>query len=440
MLASNVSFAQNETFDLITYTPPKDWVKELKNDVVSYTYVNKKDKSWCQIGIFKSTLSKGNVNDDFKHEWETLVVQQYKTTRQPQISTKHTDGWDIISGATNFIFNNDETAVVLTTFSGFGVCTSVVAVTPYIKYFKDLENLMETIRLQIPSTQTEDNHISSENSIHDNYSFTISNFEDGWKSEVKKDWVEVTKGDLKVLLHYSNDNIKAANTDLDVMCAAAWNVLIAPRYKNIKNYQLTPGVIEYERPYYAQAELTENSSGKNVFVVLFKKGTGWMEFIAPDKNTFLKTFGVDINTINYSSDSNIWEPLKKMADYNKFAVAQSDFIGKWTDKFTGNTYYANIYTGTSAGMNTYTSTQSFEFKNNNYSWYLIAANSFGGQSEFGHVKSNGMFKVVNNWQIFFSDIEGKPKTYNVYFSAIKGGRILWISDTDNPNYIGFSQQ
>jgi len=33
------------------------------------------------------------------------------------------------------------------------------------------------------------------------------------------------------------------------------------------------------------------------------------------------------------------------------------------------------------------------------------------------------------WQLSFSDIEGKPRTYNVYFSCIKGARILWIGDT-----------
>jgi hypothetical protein len=32
-----------------------------------------------------------------------------------------------------------------------------------------------------------------------------------------------TQAFAKVLLHYPTDSIKAANTDVDVMCSAAWN-------------------------------------------------------------------------------------------------------------------------------------------------------------------------------------------------------------------------
>tara|TARA_R110000868_G_scaffold216416_7_gene466594 strand:+ start:15551 stop:16924 length:1374 start_codon:yes stop_codon:yes gene_type:complete len=447
LLFISAVIAQKETFDLVTYNAPKGWEKEQTNDLVSYTYVDKKDNSWCRIAIFKNIASLGNIEADFKREWDSLVVKQYHATRPPQISIEHAEGWDIKSGATNFTFNKDETAVVLTTFSGYGICLSIIAITPYQRYFKDLEDLMASIELQTPninqnSTNTLPDGIPLING-NSSFTFTTTNFDDGWTAIVQKDWVEVTKGGLKVLLHYPNDNIKAANTDLDVLCAAAWNVLVAPRYSNIQNYQLTPGVIEYERPYFAQAELTDNASGKQVFVALFKKGTGWMEFISPDKNSFLKNFGVDITTINYATESAIWESLKRMANYNKFAIAQSDFSGKWSDKFSSNTYYANVYTGASAGMSSYTSTQSFEFSGNNYNWHLVAANSYGGKSEFGQSKGKGVFKVANNWQIHFSEMEGKPKTFDAYFSAIKNGRILWLNETNNRGsgiYTGFSKQ
>lgn len=47
------------------------------------------------------------------------------------------------------------------------------------------------------------------------------------------------------------------------------------------------------------------------------------------------------------------------------------------------------------------------------------------------------FKLVNNWQIWFSEIERSPKTYNAYFSCIKGGRILWLQDTGYGNYTAY---
>ncbi|WP_449440279.1 hypothetical protein [Pedobacter steynii] len=58
-----------------------------------------------------------------------------------------------------------------------------------------------------------------------------------------------------------------------------------------------------------------------------------------------------------------------------------------------------------------------------------ASNGFIGNIKFQNVKSTGKFTALNNWQISFSDIEGKPKTYNVQFACIKGARVLWIGDT-----------
>ncbi len=65
---------------------------------------------------------------------------------------------------------------------------------------------------------------------------------------------------------------------------------------------------------------------------------------------------------------------------------------------------------------------------NNYQWDLGVASGAVGNIKFQSVKSGGDFSMANNWQISFSDIEGKPRTYDVYFSCIKGVRILWIDD------------
>jgi hypothetical protein len=51
-----------------------------------------------------------------------------------------------------------------------------------------------------------------------------------------------------------------------------------------------------------------------------------------------------------------------------------------------------------------------------------------GNMKYAQVKSSGKFSVLSNWQVQFSDIEGKPKKYDAYFSCIKGARILWLQD------------
>ena len=129
----------------------------------------------------------------------------------------------------------------------------------------------------------------------------------------------------------------------------------------------------------------------------------------------------------YNAEELGWDKMVMMAGYNKFAVAESDLQHKWTNKFTGIQQYVNAVTGLDAGMNTHASTENFNFlPGNQYNWDLVVASGMVGSIKFESVKSSGKFSMIGNWQINFSDLEGKPKTYDVYFSCIKGFRILWI--------------
>ncbi len=48
---------QTETFDIVTYTPPKNWKKDVKQGVVNYTNVNTAKGTFCVIAIYASTTS-----------------------------------------------------------------------------------------------------------------------------------------------------------------------------------------------------------------------------------------------------------------------------------------------------------------------------------------------------------------------------------------------
>jgi hypothetical protein len=134
-------------------------------------------------------------------------------------------------------------------------------------------------------------------------------------------------------------------------------------------------------------------------------------------------------------------PLANMNGYNRFAVAASDLYGKWTTSFSGMTQYVNVYTGADAGATSFSSAQSFQFSSNTYHWELSSAGGVVGNLKFQGAKSDGKHSVPNNWQIYFSDLEGKPKTYNAYFSCIKGARMLWLEDTSYAiGYTGFGKK
>jgi hypothetical protein len=264
------------------------------------------------------------------------------------------------------------------------------------------------------------------------FAFTSTNFDDGWTSTVQEDWVEVTKGNMKVLLHYPKEGT-IFPADPAPLTNAAWNILVAPRYSNLKNYKTTY-ITTYDRPYLGMGYATENATGKNVFIVFFRQGqTGWLEFIAPDKNIFIQQYKFDPETIQWDSNSDLMIPLANMIGYNKFAVAASDFSGKWTSDFSGIQQLYNVYSGQYAGMNINQSNEEFIFNaGNSYSWKLLAVNGMVGNVKAIEVKSSGQFSVPNNWQVYFSKIESGPRTFHAFWSCIKGARLLNLLDASAP--------
>ena len=149
-----------------------------------------------------------------------------------------------------------------------------------------------------------------------------------------------------------------------------------------------------------------------------------MEFVTKDKRTFEEEFCV------YNESTSGWEKVEVMDGYNKFAVSESDLKGTWTSSFTGQQQYVNAYTGADAGMTSHSSNEKFEFgPGNAYKWSLGVASGQVGNLKFAGAKSNGKFSLPDNWHVNFSDIEGKPKTFDAHFAAVKGGRVLWLGDS-----------
>ncbi len=370
-----------------------------------------------------------------------------------------TAGWNIISvdGDDKFVWLQKDNRYVITYFSlgkkqhelYFGEVGNVPAITvaantsnqqqqPNAQQHTDTQqpqqnNTQHQTETQQPQQPNQQQLLQNNNGTpQTGFAFSTTNFDDGWTSTVQEDWVEVTKNNLKVLLHYPKEGT-VFPADPDVLTNAAWNILVAPRYSSLKNYK-TAYISTFNRPYIGMGYANENSSGKDVFIVLYRQGqTGWLEFIAPDKNSFIQQYKFDPETIRWDSETDLLKPLEQMVSYNKFAVAATDFDGTWTSDFTGVQQLYNIYTGNYAGMNMHQSNQEFVFNNGStYNWKLLVVSGMVGNAKFDQVKSSGTFSLLNNWQVGFSDIEGKPKKYHAFFSCIKGARLLHLLDADSP--------
>ncbi len=475
LLSSASLSAQEQKFDIASFNLPKGWTKGEENNS-AVQYLKKEGTKWAQVAIYKNTTSLGSPEADFDSEWEKLAASVYKITDAPVKSAVEPamGDWKKISGTGKWLFNGKPVTTTVTTYTGYGACISFVFSVTDQKFVQACNQLLASVQLQqgkqetvsepVNTTITTDNQAGNNTQpIATGFKFNTTNFDDGWTSTIQEDWVQVEKGTIKTIIHYPREGT-IFPADPEPLIKAAWNILVAPRYSNLSNFNARY-IETYNRPYFGTGYATENSTGKSVFIVLFRRGGGWIEVVTPDNASFTREFGFNPesivwgklteymggwvvtnsagNTIN--ADPVVFDKLDKMVNYNKFAVAASDLAGtgKWNATFSSNTYYVNYYTGANAGMNTYTSSQWFDFKSGQqYHWELVAANTFNGQTNVAQTKSDGTFKSANDWQLHFSDIERKAKTYDAYFTAIKGGRVLWLNDANAPGsgiFTGYSR-
>lgn len=447
--ACTTVFAQKQTFDIATYTAPKGWTKQATADAV---VLMKEDASgtYCLITLYKSLTADGNSKGNFDAAWQALVKEQLDVEGAPEMQpVANEEGWEVQSGYGTFEKDGAKGIALLVSSTGYTKLVNILILTNTDAYEKDMTAFLESIDLKKTTTGNTGKNTNTAGNTSDpvkpaanntsappvksKFKFNTTNFDDGWMSTEQEDWVEVTKGNMKVLLHYPKEGT-IFPADPDVLTAAAWNILVAPRYNDIQNY-ITTSITSYDRPYLGAATLTDKKTGQQVYVVLFRKGdSGWVEFIAPDKSTFIKNFTADIDAIKWDSDIGVLNAMIKMPSYNKFAIAAADFSGSWTSDFTGLQQLYNVYTGASGGMLVNQSHERFDFAaGNSYNWKLLVVNGTVGAMNYAQVKSAGKFSIPNNWQIHFTKIESGPKTYNAHFSCIKGARILWLQDAKYPN-------
>lgn len=91
--------AQKQSFDIVSYTPPKGWTETPGNSNVSYSRIE--NGNWAQITIYKSVASSGTVDTDFDKYWKELVAVNKNISTTQKSNPKSADGWMIQSGNGN---------------------------------------------------------------------------------------------------------------------------------------------------------------------------------------------------------------------------------------------------------------------------------------------------------------------------------------------------
>ena len=118
--------------------------------------------------------------------------------------------------------------------------------------------------------------------------------------------------------------------------------------------------------------------------------------------------------------------LRNMVTKNHFALSPADLVGQWKGGTGAGMFSYNGTTGAYTGVEM--STESFEFNfnaNGAYQSRIVRANGGVGTTSGADTRSSGNF-TASHWELSATGFGGKTTVFDAYFSAVKGGRMLFL--------------
>lgn len=422
--------AQQQTYDLVTYTPPKGWKKEEKVDIASYVIINQKTKTWCRIAIIKSTASKGSIDSDFDSEWNEFAVKQYNVSGQPQLSeVQEADGWKIKAGGGAFSHNNADALVMITTFSGFDRCVSIVSTTNSQDHVEDIQAFLGSVHLEKPAINT----VTPGQTQHtDNFAFHTTNFNEGWTSTIHEDYVLTTKGNIKVYLSYVEKfNISDYSGNGKQVRFHYWETFVSKYFVTGETKYDQGGVLSDFSQDFMEGPATDRQTNESRYVALLVRiipYTGTLSLIivsAPDAQSFRAQFP--------RADTKFDNDLAPMYGFNKFAVGKNDLIGKWVTGGNGASvsYYSTV-SGNYAGSTAVATSDVFNFgEGGKYTSTHKGASGWVGAMNTYQQEYKGSY-TVTEWEVIATNRwDGKTEEFDAWFEIVRGGRVLHLVNRSN---------
>lgn len=150
LLASTFcAFAQKETLDNVTFTPPTGWTKDKSDSAVIYAQSDAKSGAYCKLIIIKAVPGSGKVKTDFDEAWKLLVKDSLKIQNAPESQpADKKNGWDILSGGGVFDVEKEKVAVILITASNATKTQSVLVLTNGGQYQTEIQAFLTSLDMK----------------------------------------------------------------------------------------------------------------------------------------------------------------------------------------------------------------------------------------------------------------------------------------------------
>ncbi|HMU46212.1 MAG TPA: hypothetical protein PKC72_07590 [Chitinophagaceae bacterium] len=439
--------AQKVTFDISTYLPPKGWKKQMAegNSSVQYSVQDDSKGTFCLLTLYKAIPGTDNSKTNFDASWDELVKGIFNVSTKPEMQpVAKEDGWEVQSGYAPFESSGLNGVALLTSTSGYGKVVNIVILTNTDVYEQPMSAFLESVSFKKPAnTQAVANNNTrpaqtNTNAVQDKYTFNTINFDDGWTSVIKEDWIEVTKGDMTVLLLYGVPYNASSFSGTGVRARDYYWDNYVTKYFSVetKQYNDNGEFIGSFQPDYVEGWAKDKATGQRRFIAMRLSIAPNAAFliIASAKNESLFRQQFPKANDKYTSD------LANMSSYNKFAVAKNDLIGTWSSSGGGTMSWYSTTTGNYAGATGAVTGDIFRFNTDgSYSSDHSGASGIVGSMNTYSSKYRGAY-TVTNWNVSATKrFNGKTENFSAWFEVLKGGRILHL-DTPGLKYSLFKEK
>jgi hypothetical protein len=148
LLIAGQAFAQTQTFDMVTYTPPKGWSATKGADQVQFSKEDKASSGIALITVYRSVDAGTDPRANFNTAWEALVNDTLKTNTKPQNADREVkDGWAIEGGMAPVNSPEFRGVALLFTATGGSKMVNVLILTNSEAFQKDIEGFIDSLKL-----------------------------------------------------------------------------------------------------------------------------------------------------------------------------------------------------------------------------------------------------------------------------------------------------
>ncbi len=164
-LASLHVFAQKQTYDVVSYTLPKDWQQQQIDGGLQLSITDNKTRGYALALITSVTASTASAIENFTNHWNILVKGSVTVNSEPTITdSAKENGWDIISGNANYTDGSNTGMATLITATANGQTVSTIVMTNTKQFQADLLTFLNSLELAKPSQAPSSNSANTTSS------------------------------------------------------------------------------------------------------------------------------------------------------------------------------------------------------------------------------------------------------------------------------------